>query len=312
MRRWWRTAVEQPLRLGAELELERRAGPRARPRRRPEVLLPVRLVARHRLPVGELVVRGEDRLEGDAQAGRRCGAGRRTRRRGRPWPSCVSPGGTSAAAIVVGEGEQRGRCRARAGRDRRARHGRRRGPSWPGSPGRSGARRCARRTGRTRTARRTPGRRRSSPPGGLRIVEQTVEQVVPLLLEREAALEFVEHREARAAGRPRWGSRTATGGRTRAACRSVRGRGVRARRPPARSTCAVSSARTRVRSSAAAFSVNVIAAMPVMSTPASTRLTMRSTSELVLPAPAPASTNSVASRSCRMRSRAGLVGRRAA
>ena len=34
------------------------------------------------------------------------------------------------------------------------------------------------------------------PAGWLRVVEQAVEQVVPLLLERKAALEFVEHREA--------------------------------------------------------------------------------------------------------------------
>ncbi len=155
------------------------------------------------------------------------------------------------------------------------RRGRRRGPSWRGSPARPGARPCARRS-RSNSHSSTNARPPSiSPPGRSGIVEQAVEQVVPLLLERQAALELVEHREAREAVRPRSGSRRATGGRTRATCRSGRGRADRAQRRPARSTAAPSRARTRVRSSAAAFSVNVIAAMAVMSTPASTRLTMR-------------------------------------
>ena len=65
--------------------------------------------------------------------------------------------------------------------------------------------------------------------------------------------------------------------------------GAWSRRSSAADACSVRrvvrALRTRVRSSAAAFSVNVIAATPVMSIPSSTRLAMRSTSELVLPAP---------------------------
>ena len=83
----------------------------------------------------------------------------------------------------------------------------------------------------------------------------------------------------------------------RASAASVSGPGSASRR-----------CRVRLRNSAAAFSVKVIAAIPVIGTPERTRLTMRATSELVLPAPAPASTNRVVSRSVRIRSRAASSG----
>src|SRR4051794_28803610 len=60
----------------------------------------------------------------------------------------------------------------------------------------------------------------------------------------------------------------------------------------------------RSRSSAAAASVNVMAARPRMSAPFRTRLTMRPTSAVVFPVPAPASTNSVVSSAVRISSRA--------
>src|SRR5581483_6182020 len=65
-----------------------------------------------------------------------------------------------------------------------------------------------------------------------------------------------------------------------------------------------SSRRIRSRSSVAAASVNVMAAMVRMATPLRTKLTMRSTSTVVLPVPAPASTKSVASRVVRTSARA--------
>ena len=67
----------------------------------------------------------------------------------------------------------------------------------------------------------------------------------------------------------------------------------------------VSSSRTRCRSSLAAFSVKVIAAMSVMAMPDLTVATMRSTSAVVFPEPAPASTKRVSSSEVRMQVRAG-------
>ena len=67
--------------------------------------------------------------------------------------------------------------------------------------------------------------------------------------------------------------------------------------------------RTRSRSSAPAFSVKVMAAIWRSSTvPEVTRATTRPTSAVVLPEPAPASTNSVASRSVLDPIAGGLVG----
>ena len=74
------------------------------------------------------------------------------------------------------------------------------------------------------------------------------------------------------------------------------------------SASACSSPRSRWRSSAAAFSVNVIAAIDVIGTPRRTSPSTRSTSALVLPAPAPASTNKLPSRSVVMRSLAAASG----
>ena len=69
--------------------------------------------------------------------------------------------------------------------------------------------------------------------------------------------------------------------------------------------------RSRSRSSAPAFSVNVTAAIRSSGIPSvRTRVSTRSTSEWVLPEPAPASTKMVESVSVRIRSLAGDVGQR--
>jgi hypothetical protein len=68
---------------------------------------------------------------------------------------------------------------------------------------------------------------------------------------------------------------------------------------------AAKATRSRSRRSVAAFSVKVTAATRASGTPLSTTDTTRFTSEVVLPDPAPASTNSVSSRSARIESRAG-------
>ena len=75
------------------------------------------------------------------------------------------------------------------------------------------------------------------PAGRLGIVEQMVEQVVPLLLEGEAALEFVEHREAgRQPGLDREVEQQPAGERVQRADR-VRGRAGRGQRSPAGVDC---------------------------------------------------------------------------
>ena len=75
---------------------------------------------------------------------------------------------------------------------------------------------------------------------------------------------------------------------------------------PGSALAASSASRIRVRSSVAAFSVNVIAARPLTDfrQPQATMDTTRSTSCLVFPLPAPASTNRFASCAATIRSRA--------
>src|SRR5258708_23545908 len=74
--------------------------------------------------------------------------------------------------------------------------------------------------------------------------------------------------------------------------------------PPPASTCTSNWRRTRSLNSAPALSVKVMAAMLANSTPSVTSATTRVTRLVVLPEPAPASTNNVVSRSSAMRWRA--------
>ena len=145
----------------------------------------------------------------------------------------------------------------------------------------------------------------------LGVVEHAVEEVLPPLVERQLALELVEHGEARRqAGLDGELEQQAAGERVERADRGVVEpvEGGLCRPPSAAPPR--SRSRSRWRSSPAAFSVNVMAAMASIGTSASTSPRMRPTRAVVLPAPAPASTNSVVSRSSAMRSRRRLVRRR--
>ncbi len=149
--------VEQPLQLVTELELD---GAQVLERGlATRMLLPVRLVARHRLPAGEEFVRGQDRFERDAEAGGVADLGGEGGGQGDRVLLFVA-GRWDGCGDLVGQGERPVGVETQ----------------WPGiverdavvdevpvrrgSPGRSGARRSARRSDRTRTARRTRGRRR--------------------------------------------------------------------------------------------------------------------------------------------------------
>ncbi len=168
------------------------------------------------------------------------------------------------------------------------------GPAaWPGSPARRrAAGGCARGRGRR-------GARRGSRPSAGRTRSPTSPRRAP---------------RPGAGGRPRWGARSGCAGRRRAACRwrpRRAGRGPGGSGRPRRRRC-----------SGVALPLLERLAQPVAQLgagllgegdggdagagrrPEATSATTRSTRAVVLPEPAPASTNSVVSRSVRMRSRA--------
>ena len=186
-------AVEQRLELVTELELERADGLECGLATR--VLLPVRLAARHRLLAGEGFVGGQDRLERDAQARRAAhlgdehsGAGDRDLLTVSCWRDgggdlfgqCERPVGVETQRTGIGEHDTVV-------------------DEVPVGPEVLGDAAHPERTPKPSNSHSSTNARppASRPAGRLRIVEQAIEQVVPLLLEREPALEFVEHREAR-------------------------------------------------------------------------------------------------------------------
>ena len=141
-----------------------------------------------------------------------------------------------------------------------------------------------------------------------RVVEQEIDEARPAILERHLRPDVVEHLDpGREAGLDRVLAeeplRERVQGGHRGGVELVE-RGTRARDASAAcpngepvATCS-SSRRMRSRSSAAAFSVKVTAAISRIGTPARvTSATTRSTRDFVFPDPAPASTNIVSSRS---------------
>ena len=197
---------------------------------------------------------------------------------------------------------------ARAAVERR--HAARRGPSWPGSPRRPGAGRCV-------------------PPNRPQLHSWTSSAAVrPGATSRSASSSSSSRRSSQRSSSASWLSSSSStvnpGGRPASTGNSNRIRRAKACSVPIGAWSRPSSAaraprvgrrlgrarsRRRWRSSAAAFSVNVMAAIASIGTPSSTSVRMRPTSAVVLPAPAPASTNSVAAVSVRMRSRAAVVRR---
>ena len=141
----------------------------------------------------------------------------------------------------------------------------------------------------------------------LGIVEQLVDEPPPALVERDARRDLVADLDPRRQpGLDRELGEDALRERVQ---RADRGRvelveRTRARSSSPRMRCSQLGSRTRSRSSAAAFSVNVIAAIARIGTigRGRTSATIRSTSTAVLPVPAPASTNSVSSSSLRIAS----------
>ncbi len=156
--------VEQALRLVAELELDGAQRPRVRPR--PPgcffqfALLPGIVFLSEKYSCAARIASSVTRR---LVALRTCAAKEATRaivvrlacrRPAARWRRSRRPGRASR------------RCRCAAAPGRRARPGRRRGPSWHGSPGRSGARRSARRSrsnSHSSTNARPPS---TSPPAG--------------------------------------------------------------------------------------------------------------------------------------------------